>query len=208
MTKNITNISPQETAILRLYCNDYTKELHGREIARQLHANHRTILLALQKLEEKNIFSTKQMGKNKLFKLNIQNILTREYLTSVEILKTVSVLEKHFFLKKFLYELTPIINTKPLILFGSYAKGIEHKESDLDLVLCDQNKDKSIEQKIKDFGKQYRIKIQLQKATRKDLEKGLREKDPLIQEIVKDHIILNNYQYLIGILWNYAHERS
>lgn len=209
MSNKLTNITPSEIAIISLYCNDYLKELHGREIARQLSANHRTTILALKKLEEKNILHSKTIGKNKMFILNIKNITTREYLRYAEITKTISLTENHFFIKKLLQDLDPCLGHIPIILFGSYAKGTEKKESDLDLVIAkDPNQyNHSLEKKIKEFTKQYGVKIQIQKGTREDFEKGLKEKDPLVLEVIKNHIILNNYEFWIGMLWRFAHER-
>ena len=121
--------------ILSLFRSDYSVKLHIREIARLLKTNHRTILMNLQKLEEANIFHSEIIGKNKLYYLNINNITTREYIRSAEIVKTIAFLEKHFVFKKFIDEVLSKIESFPIIIFGSYAKGQEKKDSDVDVFI-------------------------------------------------------------------------
>ncbi|MBU1112230.1 MAG: nucleotidyltransferase domain-containing protein [Nanoarchaeota archaeon] len=206
MDKNIYKIQPQETDIISLYLGDYSKTLHVREIARLLNANHRTISLALQELEKKQIMISNTIGKNKEYKLNINNISTREYIRLSEIIKHLQLIEKHPFLKKFMKNFD--FSNTPILLFGSYAKGIEKKDSDIDLVIFTDVKLKTgTEKRIKEFFDTYNKKVQIQKANRNDFEKGLREKDPLILEITEKHIIVNNCAFFIGMLWRYAHEK-
>lgn len=208
MDKKVSNIEQHELEIISLYLADYRRKLHLREIARLLEINHRTIALTLQKLEKKNIMNSEIVGKNKLFFLNIQNITTREYLSCSESLQKMRVLDKHFIFKKLLTDISPLLETDtPLILFGSYAKGEENKESDIDVLLFRGYKEKELTAKIKKFARQYQKSIQIQEATREHFEAGLREKDPLVIEIENNHIIFNNNQFFIGMLWRYAHER-
>ncbi|MFA6888100.1 MAG: nucleotidyltransferase domain-containing protein [Candidatus Woesearchaeota archaeon] len=205
MAQIVSNINNHELEIISLYLSDYKREIHVREIARLLNANHRTIGLTVEKLKEKQVMNLKKIGKNNVYSLNIQNITTREYITCAESLQKIKILEKHFFFKKLLTELSQIIETEPIVLFGSYAKGKETKESDIDILLF--KGETEIEAKIKSIAKQYNKSIQVQQATREQFETGIWEKDPLIIEIVNNHIILNNNQFFIGMLWRYAHER-
>ena len=206
MDKNIYKILPQETDIISLYLGDYTKALHVREIARLLNANHRTISLALQELEKKQVMISNSIGKNKEYKLNINNISTREFIRLSEIIKHLQLIEKHLFIKKFMKNFD--LSNTPILLFGSYAKGIEKRDSDIDLIIFTDVKLKTgTEKRIKEFFDTYNKKVQMQKANRDDFEKGLREKDPLVLEIIQNHVIINNCEFFIGMLWRYAHEK-
>ena len=206
---NNLSINSKMFEILSLFRSDYSVKLHIREIARLLKTNHRTILMNLQKLEEANIFHSEIIGKNKLYYLNINNITTREYIRSAEIVKTIAFLEKHFVFKKFIDEVLSKIESFPIIIFGSYAKGQEKKDSDVDVFIFSDHYqyNKEVEKKILDFSRKYKLFFQLKKGTHNDFESGLREKDPLTLEIIKNHVLLNNYEDFIGILWRYAHER-
>lgn len=208
----IPNIELHELEIISLYLTDYKRKLHVREIARLLKATqHRTTAVTLQKLEKKKIMISEKIGKNKIYSLNIQNINTKEYIICAESVQKMKLLEKHFFLKKLLTDLFPFFEANvtivPIILFGSYAKGKETKESDIDIILFKGHNEKMLAAKIKEFAKQYHKVIQIQQTTREQFEAGMREKDPLVVEIVNHHIILNSSQFFIGMLWRYAHER-
>tara|TARA_Y100000310_G_scaffold194628_1_gene194623 strand:+ start:1748 stop:2389 length:642 start_codon:yes stop_codon:yes gene_type:complete len=213
MVKKTSKVENRKLRILGLYLADYKIEFHVREIARRLDFNHRTVLLVLQKLEEKNVLNSKLIGRNKVYSLNTDNVVTREYITSAEIARKVDLLDREFLFKKLVQEILLDVEYLPVVLFGSYAKGNETKQSDIDIIIfMDQSfytrqKEKKIQKRILAFASKYRKKIQIQKGSRSDFEKGLREKDPLVMEIVKDHVILNNYQFFIGMLWRYAHER-
>jgi len=125
-----------------------------------------------------------------------------------EIINHLQLIEKHPFLKKFMKNFAGDFSNTPILLFGSYAKGIEKKDSDIDLIIFTDVKLKSgTEKRIKEFFDTYNKKIQIQKANRNDFEKGLREKDPLILEIIQNHIIINNCTFFIGMLWRYSHEK-
>ncbi len=196
-----------ESEIIENYCSDYSKKMHVREIARLMNANHRTVSLALQKLERTKIMKYQLAGKNKIYFLNLDNILTKKFLESVELMKTVKFIERYFIIKKLLAEASKDIRSAPLIVFGSYAKGSEKKESDLDIMIIKGKNETLIIKKLEELSKHYNIKLHIQKTDSENFEKGLRDKDYLIIEIVKNHVILNNAEFFVDVLWRYYHER-
>ncbi len=202
MDKKVSTIGT-ELEVLKLYSGDYNLKLHVREIARLLKVNHRTASIALKRLEYKSIMKHQNVGKSKQYFLNIDNFLTKDYIKNAELVKLMRFLEIHFTLKKLLGELRTVMKDTPIILFGSYAKGKETKESDIDILLIKTKEEKQITKKINDFSKLYKINIQMQKSSHKDFEDGIKEKDNLIIEIIKGHIILNNVEFFVDILWRY-----
>ncbi|HII89150.1 TPA: hypothetical protein HA253_06150, partial [Candidatus Woesearchaeota archaeon] len=96
--------------------------------------------------------------------------------------------------------------TGTIIVFGSYTKKTFHEDSDIDLFYLGQLTDKEI-QNIKNIGKTYGKTIHIKKSTLKNFELGLRKKDPLVIEIVKNHIILQNPEQFVNALWRYYDER-
>lgn len=206
MDNKITKFTDLELRILALYLSDYNLGIHVREISRLLKKNHRTISLALKKLDNKSIMIYKNIGKSKQYFLNFNNILTKEYIKNAESFKFISFIEKNFTIKKLLNELYPHIKFTPIAVFGSYAKREENKESDLDILII--NKDREILlNKIKEFSKLYKIKIHIQKFTQKQFEQGIKEKDNLIIEIMHNHIILNNIDFFVDVFWRHYHAK-
>jgi len=209
MDKKISNMTfgGIELKILGLYLSDYTAKFHVREISRILDANHRTISLALKALENKGVMKHEIAGKNKQYFLNLDNFLTKEYIRNAESAKKIKLLDKYFVIKKLLAELSEDLKGTPMILFGSYSKGEETKDSDVDILILKDGKEQKIENIIKEFAKRHNIEIQLQKMTGNQFESGIRERDNLIVEIVNNHIILNGSEFFVDMLWRYFHER-
>ena len=65
-------------------------------------------------------------------------------------------------------------------LFGSYARGEQTPESDIDLLLIIEHNDNKIITKIKEFEKMYNKEIHFHQATKDKFQAGLKEKDPLV----------------------------
>ena len=60
--------------------------------------------------------------------------------------------------------------------------------------------------KIKNIGEIYGKIINIKKSTLKNFEIGIRKKDSLIIEIIKNHILLKNKDIFINYLWRYFYE--
>ena len=88
---------------------------------------------------------------------------------------------------------------------GSYAKRTFKEDSDIDLFYLGLIKEKEI-QEIKKIGKTYGKVINIKKSTFTNFESGIRKKDPLIIEIIKNHILLQNPEPFVNALWRYYHE--
>ncbi|MEK6869152.1 MAG: nucleotidyltransferase domain-containing protein, partial [Nanoarchaeota archaeon] len=92
-----------------------------------------------------------------------------------------------------------------IVLFGSYAKRTFRKDSDIDLFCLGKIADKETEE-IRKIGKTYGKTINVKKSMIKNFEGGLRKKDPLIVEIIKNHVLLQNPEPFINALWRYYDE--
>lgn len=135
--------SGKKKAILALkpYTQNLTQEYHLRELARKLEVNHQTLRPYLNQLIEKGILKEKQQGRNKVFSLNQKSDLLPYYLLQAEADRTAEFMEGNntirAFWKNFRDKISDEILQKieVLVLFGSFAKGAEDKESDIDLFL-------------------------------------------------------------------------
>ncbi|MBU0532537.1 nucleotidyltransferase domain-containing protein [Candidatus Micrarchaeota archaeon] len=204
MVEKSTNIKLE---IIGLFRVNYLAQFHVREIAKLIEKNHVTILPHLNGLEKDKILVSKSVGKNKVFSLNLDNIITKNYLNLSETVKTIAFLEKNFLIKKITKEIFNLKLSGAIILFGSYAKRTFKEYSDIDLFYLGKITEKEI-QNIKTIGKTYGKTINVKKSSLKNFESGLRKKDHLIIEVIKDHIILQNTERLINTLWRFYEERK
>lgn len=203
MVEKTTN---NKLRIINLFRSDYLAQFHVREMAKLTKKSHVTLLPHLKALEKDKILISKTVGKNKVYSLNFENIITKNYLTLSETVETTAFLEQIFLIKKITKEIFNLNLAGTIILFGSYAKRTFKEDSDIDLFYLGQITDKEI-QNIKKVGKTYGKTINVKKSTLKNFELGLRKKEPLIIEIIKNHIILQNPEQFINALWRFYDER-
>ena len=191
--------------ILKLYTSNYSAQYHVREIAKLLNKSHVTLLPHIESLKKENIVITQNVGKNKMVALNLDNILTKDYLTTSEIIEKIKYLDEVYIIKKMVSEIHKLNIKGTLVLFGSYSKRTFKEDSDIDILQIGKIATKDID-KIKKIGKIYGKDINIKNSTEENFEKGLRTKDALVMEILKNHIILQNPEFFIDALWRYFNE--
>lgn len=128
--------------VLKSYRTDYTRKFHLRELARELNLDHTSLRPHLDSLKKKGVIREEEQGRNKVFSLNHKSDLLPYYLIQAEADRTAEFLEDNNTVRAFWknfrdkvpYKVMSKIET--LVLFGSFAKGTEDKESDIDLFLA------------------------------------------------------------------------
>lgn len=153
---------------------------HLREIARTLNESHSTILRKINELVKENVLDYKKEGKNKVFFIK-NNLNAKNYVYSAEIHKLNILLKKHPELSIIFEDIKKNLSKGMIILFGSYAKGIPRKDSDIDIYL--ETNDTKIRDRVKETNSKLSIKIG--KFDTKSL---------LIKEIIKNHIIIRGLE--------------
>ncbi len=198
------NINQTTLKILGLYLDDYDQSLHVREISRKTKIDVKAIQLQLQKLEKINVLSSIIKGRNKDYHLNLNNMTTKYYLTMAEIFTTIIYLKKNFVIKKLIEEIENKIHGT-IILFGSFSKETNTKESDVDLFIISDVKinTNSIITSIDVIGQE----INLKSSNRQQFLEGLRTNDPLIAEVISNHIILKGADEFSDMMWHHHGSR-
>ncbi|MBI5393494.1 nucleotidyltransferase domain-containing protein [Candidatus Woesearchaeota archaeon] len=191
--------------IISLYHSDYRAVYHVREMAKLTKKSHVTLLPHLVSLEKDKIIISKTAGKNKVYSLNLENILTKDYLIISELAESIQFQEEVFLIKKIITEIVKLNLAGVVILFGSYAKKTFDEKSDIDLFYLGELNEAQ-NKKIKEIGYIYGKTINLKTAALPNFEKGLRNKDPLIIEIIKNHILLQNRELFINAIWRHYYE--
>jgi len=187
---NKINITENGLQIISLFTNGFDREYYIREVEKLLKISPRTAQLILEDLENKGIIESKVRGKIKSYKLKI-NELSNRYLTFVEQYKSISFMEKNLLVKEVIEKISQFINGIGII-FGSYAKGISNKESDLDIfVVGDYEKEE-----IKKVSRNLGIEISIKCYPLKTFEKNINH-DILLREVLKNHIVFKNTELFI-----------
>lgn len=155
-------------------------KMHLREIARNLNESHSTILRKINELLKENVLDYKKEGKNKVFFIK-NNLNAKNYVYSAEIHKLNNLLKRHPELSIILEDIKKNFSKGMILLFGSYAKGIPKKDSDIDIYL--ETNDNNIKTRVKETNSKLSIKIG--KFDNKSL---------LIKEIIKNHIVIRGLE--------------
>lgn len=165
---------------LEIILNLIKDKSHLREIARSIKKSHSTVLRKINELVKENIIDYKKEGKNKVFFIK-NNLKAKNYVYSGEIYKLSKLLKKHPELSIIFEDIKKSFPKGMIILFGSYAKGNEKSDSDIDLYLETTNN--KIKNKIKELNSKLSIKI------------GEFEVNSLlIKEIIKNHVIIRGVE--------------
>ena len=190
------NITENHLQVLLLFTNGFNREYYIREVQKLLKISPRTSQLILNDLENKCILESKTKGKIKDYTIK-RNSLSQRYIIFSEQYKAIAFLEKKLIIKEIIEKINPFIEGIGIV-FGSYAKDIAKKDSDLDIfVIGKYNKEK-----IKKVSKTYGIEINIKCYPLKTFEKNLAN-DILLKEILKNHIIfLNAGQFIKAVLKN------
>lgn len=204
MVESINNIKLE---LISLFRNNYFGQFHIREMAKLIGKSHVSLLPHLKSFEKDNILLLKNVGKSKVYSLNLENNQVRELLSLSEKKKILNLLNKEFLIKKLYNEFFNLNLNGCLVLFGSYAAFTYTKDSDVDLFYIGELKE-SEKKKIKEFGKTYNKEIHLTSMNLKQVKEQLSKQGALIKEIVKNHIILYNHDIFINEVWRHYYERK
>ena len=183
----------KELDVLSLYRGDYRARFYLRQISRLTKLPLKTTQDLLASLEKARIIRGEVEGRNKYFRLNLDNIKVRNILLQAEIYMTDRFLDKYSQFKTFLKS---VKTDKPIIVFGSFARFAAGRDSDVDLLVVSGREEKLpshlLPQKIH--------KITLSRAS---FVKALKEGETVIREIGENHVILNNHSFYVNIVWDY-----
>jgi len=182
--------------IMEVLLTDIDAYLYPRKLGRMLGISHRAASMNLKSLARLGIFLESKMGRENHYRVNLSNPATIYFLSFAEYLKLQKRLDNlPRRIKRIINELQEILVEKYLdtifssLIFGSYAKGYYTKKSDLDLLLITKNKEK-IDEDISKISRTWGINISPSYLTLEDFQKNLKNRNPTMEEILKNHIML------------------
>lgn len=171
MVKNITN-----EIVLLLSGNN----LHTRALAKELNTNHVTVINKLESLMEENVVDFKQEGKNKVYFFK-KSVEARNYVIMAELYKLNKVIRIYPALRKIIEAIKRHSKIKLAILFGSYAKGIARRDSDIDIFI--ETRDRNLKKELQLLNSKLSVKIG-----------NYNRANLLIREIEKNHVIIKGVE--------------
>ena len=196
------NINQTTLKILGLYRSDYRRSLHLRQIARETDVDVKAVQLQLKRLEAVNVLSSALKGRNKEYTVNLRNSISRYYLMLAETFASVTCLAKDFVIKKIETDIGDRIEGT-IILFGSFAKGQQKKQSDVDLFVMGSKSGALSRGIVREIGDMIGREISVKLGSKRQFLNGLEEGDPLVREVVSNHVILRGVDDFCNLIWRY-----
>lgn len=218
-----------EKSIIKLLLKEPKKRFRIEDLAKQLTKikkvkhSRASVYRYANKLLAQNILKSESIGRIKQITLNLKNEQTIAVITELETIKKQEFLKrlkpalaKYF--KELYDDAKSIYEIHSILVFGSYAKGIERPDSDIDIMfLIEKPHAIHTEEDIKNFIKKTKdlinaivnnleeylgyIKVSPLIIEFEDYKKCIKEdKIDIVTESFKNHIIIKNpFEYWIGI---------
>ena len=90
-----------------------------------------------------------------------------------------------------------IIMLRGIVLFGSYSKGNASFESDIDILIIGNES-----KKIREIARKQIKQVNIHFSTLNEFEKLLKKKNTLAIEIIKNHTIFNDSEF-VDLCWRF-----
>ena len=134
------------------------KDMTIKEIMERVEYSYERVNTALKSLANKKIIAEKKVGKTLTYSLEVQHLYSEIGFDHYMLEREIGFMKKH----RILYNAIKETMNNPLIwmvvLFGSYSKGTESKQSDIDLI-CVSDKKKETEHFIKSLRYRYNLEF-------------------------------------------------
>ncbi len=181
---------------LEEFLGDYKGSFTGSYIARKKFLNQKSVSNALNKLEDEGFLKSRTAGKNKEFFLNLDNLeYVKNLIMAAEHLRTANFLKKHPLIKEALAKSIHAFEGI-VVIFGSYAKGAQKKDSDLDVFVAGTYNRSDVSK----ISKLYNLQISVKNYPANAFRRALKNKDILINEVLKNHIVIEGVEEFVNAI--------
>lgn len=178
--------------VLKHFLGEYTKEIYGRQLIGKVPLSQKAIALTLEELEKEAILKARKQGNIKYYRLNMEYSEIKDSIIIGEYLRKKEFLAKHRTLAHLFKEDTRIVG-----IFGSYAKGTEKKDSDLDVFVIGKKIPEDYEKK----GELFDIAVNIKYFSEKEWLELVKKRDNLWKEIISSHVLLFGIESFVKMIW-------
>lgn len=157
---------------------------HARELARRFGINHMMLNRKFGELVLENVVDYRMEGRNKVYFMK-DSVEARAYIFMAESYKLVRLLRMYPSLRRIVDSIVKDKRLGFVVLFGSYAKGLAKRSSDIDIFVETGNRNLKRELEKLNFS----LNVKIGKFDGKSL---------LGREILRNHIVLKGVERLYG----------
>lgn len=192
-------INNQSIRIISVFSKNISQGLHGREIARKLKANQKTISSNLNILERAGVLKSNKKGRNIEYSLIKDSFLAKQLLVIAEQYKLIKAASENFVIQTIASDIAET-TTGIALIYGSYAKGTAEKNSDIDILMIGAPKKDRFEA-IKN-----RLPIDMHHIVTDSTSfiKSIMKKENFIKEIMDNHILIRGFEEFTEMRFEYG----
>jgi predicted nucleotidyltransferase len=196
-------LTPKVITILRAMHPNFEKWFYTRELAALAQVSTWVVSREFSRLVERGVIRQKQEGRERYYALNIANPKTRALCQLFESERREALYRRNRRLSwameefsKRIFDFLPQVQS--LVLFGSAARGEMTKTSDVDILvivpnLTQQSFDQltnDVDKLARDVTATYPLALAPITMSVKDFENAAREKKRIVQDVLRDGLIL------------------
>jgi predicted nucleotidyltransferase len=191
-------ISLSEGAILTSFFPE-AKEMTIKEIQKRVNYSYERVNTSLKELEKKKIIFSKTIGKTLTYTADYDHLCLRFAFNRYMTERIIKLSERHLLIYKSLKEISNE-TFGIVILFGSYSKGNETKNSDIDLMVISDSQ-KQAEESVNKIKSTRGFNITLAFVKKTEFSKIKKENSELWEDIKNYSIVFNSQD--IYYYWMY-----
>lgn len=169
--------SKTRQTLLKAFFEAPDTELYTRQLAGKYHISVGTLHRELKKLSSSGILQSRKIGNIKLFSLNKQNPIYEEIKNIIS--KTEGVIK---FIKD---AISGIKGIKAAFIYGSFAKGDERQDSDVDIFLIGEVDEDKLIIRISNLEKKLFREVNYTRYAESEYKNEKKKKNSFILEVIK-----------------------
>ena len=176
------------------------KEYTFKEIKESLNEkSNNTIQLAISKFKSENLITDRKIGNSILYKLNLNEDSVFDYITIFDNSKLSKNAKQSIMrVKEEVNKITPFFS---IIVFGSYAKRMQKKDSDIDIAIIAEGNKEKIKAQTNIASDKSIIPIDIHLISKSEFLEMLNDtKENLGKQIARNHLAIHNSKIFYSIL--------
>lgn len=173
------------------FLRDYTRHVILADMERELEIPHQTLVKYASELVKDGILFEERKPKNVIYRMNWENHMVLNYISSAEKAVLEDHLAKSSLLKRLYEKLSPFMLSTDFLVFGSFARDLGG--GDIDLLAAGAGS--GLKDVTSRFGETYGKKIHL------IMPEKIPANEAMMRELMEKHIILSGFDMFVKSFW-------
>jgi DNA-binding MarR family transcriptional regulator len=165
---------------------------NANNLAKQLDITPMGSLKVLKRLEQEGVLRSKQIGKAKIYRINLENNYARKY---VGLALNREIIHSSNVIKRWVNEIKKVKNADIAILFGSILKVEEPQDIDV-LFITDQKRFIKLKKEVRELNKLNLKKIHPMYQSVEDMIENIQKRDKPLLNAIKGVMVFGEDKFL------------